>query len=64
VNGSLRIDVLESQDIFIFENDFCWNIFSDDLAENTVAHLFFPLPTLLPFYGNGGRNGGYLKRSI
>ena len=38
VNGGLRIQILEGQDVIVFENDFRRNLMICDFTENTIGH--------------------------
>jgi len=41
VNGCLRVDVVESEDLLIFINDFCWNFLFRDFTKNAFIHVRF-----------------------
>lgn len=42
MDGSGGMDILEDLDSLVFKNSGRWYVVSDDLAENTVIHDFFP----------------------
>lgn len=38
VDGSLRIDIVEGERMLVFMHDLGWNLFVDNLTEETIAH--------------------------